>query len=105
MPRFLSSTYYFSFVSQKGVDLTVTSYFTVGAGASKDGPVRFERSLPFARREAFTDVFESPLARQRLKEEEKLNEIGTGDMSQVKVQIEKMLEDSSLRQEFLNKVN
>ena len=49
--------------------------------------MRFERSLPFDRREAFTDVFESPLARQRLKEDENLNELGTGDMNLVKVQV------------------
>ena len=66
MPRFSSSTYYFSFVSQLGAEITVTAYFTSGAGASKDGPVRFERSLGFARKEAFTDVFESPLRRQKL---------------------------------------
>ena len=81
LPRFFSNTYFFSFVSQSGVELSVTPYFTMGAGASKDGPVRFERSLGFARKEAFTDVFESPMARQRLKEEEKINELGTGDMS------------------------
>lgn len=86
LPRFPSSFYYLSFESQSGVELSVTAYFTIGAGASKDGPVRFERSLGFhTKKEAFTDVFESPLIRAKQKEDEKLNELGTGDMNQVKL--------------------
>ena len=84
----------------------MTAYFTSGAGASKDGPMRFERSLAFqTKKEAFTDVYESPLIRAKQKEEDKLNELGTGDMNQVKLQIEQMLTDPAMRKEFLHKVN
>ena len=69
-----------AFTSQAGIQLSITAYFTQGAGATAkgDGPIKFERGVNFEKKEAASDVFDKPAL--NLKEEE----VGVGNINIVK---------------------